>query len=1058
MDNLHDDMDLSKQQPSNTEETNNKDEASTQFSYWRGFKELYGDPEFEELKRLEFSDEAEQRPDIDKMSLVSRRKFLALMSASAALAAAGCANYRDKGEVIRYNKQPEEVTLGLPYYYATTCTGCSSTCGLLVKTREGRPIKIDGNPDHPVNKGKICTKGQAGIINLYDPGRLREPQFSQSRKDFTAISWKDVDTKIMQELKSSGSKQIVIVTHSILSPTQKKLLDDFKVAFPSAKVYSYEVFNDTPRKDAWFMSYGKKSLPVIQWDKPNVILALESDFLGNEGNQMEQTRLYAERRDVMGKNEFNKLYAVEGAMTLTGLNADYRIRLRTDAIEEFVLCLLNEFLLKRKISDYAADTRLTAFLVPYSLDDFIKQNNLPKNAVNSLVDDLAKNQGLSYVSAGDKLPESTHISVNLLNDVLGNGKVFSQDSEKIEIAELSTLADMENLLSDMNLGKISVLIHFDTNPVFHFSPDYEYSKALAKVPTVITLAENVNETASASNFILPINDPLECWGDFKTRTGFYSTQQPLIAPLFNTRQKESILLTWMTGKDYSEKVYHEYLIDNWQKNIYPTLNTKTDFNQGWYSILHDGVAFLGEKLSAPVAQASIKDVFISSAGKLKVSTDYVILLQNNNTIGDGRFANNGWLQELPHPVSKMVWDNYAAVSVQTAAALGVNTNDLIEITNGPRKQNVPVFIQPGVAEKVIELTLGYGRGDAGVVGSGVGVNVNVLLAKNSPLTARFYNGVKVNKTSGNYELITTQEYDPIDENPLLKDIQFKRKIINEGTYDQYKKNPKFLQEEKEKLNLAPINRTHKYESYKWGMAIDLNKCTGCEACVTACNVENNIAVAGKDQAKMHRVMHWIRLDRYYYGTPDAPKTSFQPMLCQQCDFAPCENVCPVAATTHTTDGLNSMTFNRCVGTRYCSNNCPYKVRRFNYFNFRDHFRDAYYLQEPTELVYNPEVTVRWRGVMEKCTFCVQRIMQERQTAIEEKRDVKGDNVTTACQDSCPAYAIKFGDINNNDSTVSKYRAHELGYFVLEELKVAPNVTYIAKLRNIKEEFNPEKPN
>ncbi len=765
----------------------------------------------------------------------------------------------------------------------------------------------------------------------------------------------------------------------------------------------------------------------------------------------EQARMFTQNRDVMTKNEFSRLYAVEGAVSLTGMNADYRLRLRTDAIEEFVLCLLNEFVTKRKISAFASDSKVTSVLGKYNLDEFVKKYKLQDAAVKQLVDDLAKNQGETFVFAGDKMPESTHIAVNLLNDALGNSKIYSPESEKIEILPLSTPAELENLASDMQSGKIGVLIHFDTNPVFHFSPDYNYAEAMKKVPVVVTMAENINESADASNYILPVNDQLESWGDYKTRTGFYSLQQPVISPLYNTRQKEAILLDWIENKGYNENIYHDYIMNNWEKNIYPGLNSALAFKQFWLSILHDGVAFVNEKPETggtPLAS----DVFVNSAGKLSAGNDFVLLLQNNNNLGDGRYANNGWLQELPNPVTKMVWDNYAAISVQSAADLGVNSNDMIEITAGNKKQTLPVFIQPGLADKVIEVSLGYGRKIAGVVGSDVGVNVNLLISKNPALSERFYNNVSVSKASGTYELISTQEHHPINEEPLLKDIQFRRGVIREASYDEYKKKPGLFKEEKEP-NLQPINKSHSYKGYKWGMAIDLNKCTGCGACITACNVENNIPVVGKDQVKARREMMWIRLDRYYSGTPDSPKASFQPMLCQHCDFAPCENVCPVAATTHSPDGLNGMAYNRCVGTRYCSNNCPYKVRRFNYYNFRDHFRDQYYEGESVSLMANPEVTVRSRGVMEKCTFCLQRIMQERQDAIAENRDVNGANVKTACQEACPSYAIKFGNVNDPDSEVSKYREHQLGYLVLEEIKVAPNVTYIAKLRNTLEEVN-----
>jgi MoCo/4Fe-4S cofactor protein with predicted Tat translocation signal len=1027
-------------------------------TYWRSFKELYSDPEFNKAVKNEFSKEAAQAPDVTKMSGLSRRKFLALLSASAAVAAAGCSNYKDKGLVVPYNQKPEEIVLGLPNYYASTCTGCSNACGILVKTREGRPIKLDGNPDHPVNRGKICTKGQAGIMNLYNPERLREPMFSASKSNHTATSWDEANKNILNALKGAAGKEIAIISHTIVSPTLKKLLDEFKVTYPTAKVYSYEVFNDTPRVNAWQKSYGKRNIPALQLDKAKVIVSLESDFLGNEGNQMEATRQFAAGRDVMTGKEFNRLYVIEGAVTLTGMNADYRLRLRTDAVEELVMALLNEFINKKKISGYVADGKVNSVLGSFNLDQVKAKYILDDKAVKNLVDDLTKYQGEAIVIGGEKLPESTHIAINLLNEVLGNNKLYSADSENVELMPLSTSSEMETLAMDMASGKVAAVIHMDANPVFHLSPDYKYAEALAKVPMVVTMAEQASETSDASNYVLPIHNQLEAWGDFKTRTGFYSMQQPIIAPLYNTRQKEAILLTWKDpSKQYNDKIYHDYIVENWEKNLYPAMGSATPFKKFWNSVLHDGVVYLNESPTAGGTPFSA-DAFASSAGRMKSSNDFVVLLQNNNSIGDGRFASNGWLQELPNPISRITWDNYAAVSVHAAAELGINSNDLVDITIGNKKQTFPAFVQPGLADKVIEISLGYGRTAAGVVGSGVGVNANVLISKNPALTERMYNNAQVTKTGGTYELASTQEHYPIDSDPLLKDIQFRRGIIRQASVEEYKKDRDIIKNEKTKLNLTPINpppvyATPEYTGYKWGMAIDLNKCTGCGACVTACNVENNIPIVGKDQVIANREMMWMRIDRYYYGTPDAPSANFQPMLCQHCDYAPCENVCPVAATTHSNDGINGMAYNRCVGTRYCSNNCPYKVRRFNYFDFRDHLHDSIQYAEPLELMANPEVTVRSRGVMEKCTFCLQRIMKERQDAIQENRGVIGSNVKTACQDACPANAIVFGNVNDKESEIAKYRAHDLGYSVLEEIKVMPNVTYIAKLRNINEPLN-----
>jgi len=1018
--------------------------------YWRSFKELYNDPAFDKTLKNEFSADVLQKPDVANMSAVTRRRFLALMGASAAFAAAGCGNYQDKGTIVPYNQKPEEVTLGLPNYYASTCTGCTSACGILVKTREGRPIKVDGNPDHPVNKGKICTKGQASVMNLYNPERLREPMMNKAQ-----TNWNDANKAITAALNSAAGsgKEIAIVTHTILSPTLKKLLDEFKLTFPTTKVYSYEVFNDSARQNAWQKSYGKRSMPVLQLDKAKVILALESDFLGNDHNMIEYTRMFTQNRDVMSNNEFNRLYAVEGAVTNTGMNADYRLRLRTDAIEELVMCLLNELVGKKKLSGYAMDSRVTSVFAANDIKQFAAKYKLDEKVIGHIVNDLAKYQGEAIVLGGDKLPESTHVAINLLNEALGNNKLYSGESENTELAPLSTSAEMDSLVQAMAGGRVAAVIHFDTNPVYNLSPEYKYEEAVKKVPMSITLTEQVTETSEASNYVLPVHNPLESWNDFKTRTGFYSMQQPIIAPLYNTRQKEAILLSWKEPKEFNETLYRDYLLSNWEKVIYPAMAAASPFKNFWNSVLHDGVVFMNERPEAAGGPFAV-DAFVSSP-RMKASNDFAVLLQANNNVGDGRFASNGWLQELPNPITKIVWDNYAAISVQSASELGVDTNGTIDITIGSRKQTFPVFIQPGMADKTIEISLGYGRTAAGTVGTGIGVNANMLIAKNAPLCERFYNNAQVASAGGNYELISTQEHYAIDSDPLLKDIQFRRGIIRQGTVEEYKKNPQFLKAFETKLSMQPINDPPVYDrpgftGYKWGMAIDLNKCTGCGACVTACNVENNIPIVGKDQVKANREMMWMRIDRYYYGTPDAPNANFQPMLCQHCDYAPCENVCPVAATTHSEDGLNGMAYNRCVGTRYCSNNCPYKVRRFNYFDYRDRVGDGIQYAEPMDLMANPEVTVRSRGVMEKCTFCVQRIMKERQDAIQEARGVEGSNVKTACQEACPAYAIEFGNVNDKESTVTKYRKHDLGYSVLEEIKVLPNVTYVAKLRNIYE--------
>lgn len=1018
----------------NMPEKKNSDKRD--MNYWRSFEDLHKNPKTIEASHHEFKEGVTEDFNPSELSNISRRKFLALVGASAALAGAGCADYPDKGEIIPYNKKPEEVTLGKPNYFASTSTSCDQTCGVLVKTREGRPIKIEGNPDHPVNKGKICLKCQAEILNLYDPERLTDPLQKAAMGSFEKVSWKKADEAILAALTFAGDKEIAVIAQTINSPTTLKVLNDFAAKFPTTKIYSYELFHDEVRNSAWRKCYGSGSFPLIKWNEAKVIVALESDFLGSEGNRIENSALFVEGRDVDNIKKFNRLYAVEGNLSLTGINADYRLPLQPHAQYDFVLSLLAEISRKLGISNPLNSNQ--------SLSEFAKKHNLSTKKINTLVSDLVNNRGKSIVHTGTTLPEEVHIAVNYLNDVLGSTALYRTESSTVSLFPKTEKAEWENLVSKMNSGKVDTVIHFNSNPVFHLADDYGYEKALGKVSTVISLTEKENESSAYANYVLPINHDFESWGDYKTRTGFFSLQQPVIAPLYNSRQKEAILLTWIGGKSdvFNEKLYHEYLINRWKVEVYPTLNSALPFERFWFASLHDGIVNVKESATS-ISAFNTSALAALSSFKADPSK-YSIVLKNNYSIGDGRFADNGWLQELPHPVSKITWDNYAAVSFSTAKTLNMKNNDLVEIKVGSRKIEVPVFLQPGSADNTFTIELGYGRKKSGVVGANIGFDASALLSKTEMNSPYLLSG-DVSKIDGTHELVSTQEHHMFD-NALTKDAAVKRKIIQEGTVAQFVKNPDFLHEAN-KIELHTVYPFIEYPNEKWGMSIDLNKCLGCGDCVVACTSENNVPIVGKEQVAKGREMQWIRIDRYYSGEVENPKASVQPMLCQHCDHAPCENVCPVVATTHSNDGLNQMAYNRCVGTRYCSNNCPYKVRRFNYFNFRDYFKDEYQEQDSFNLIYNPEVTVRSRGVMEKCTFCVQRIMDARSEAIRNNVKLKGSDVRTACQDACPTTAIQFGDINDKESEFQKYRNHKLGYYILEELNIKPNVTYIAKLRN-----------
>jgi MoCo/4Fe-4S cofactor protein with predicted Tat translocation signal len=1016
-------------------------------SYWKSLKEFYGGPATNEQKAEELMAEIANDFKLSELSEMSRRRFLALLTASASFAAASCSSYQDKGEVIPYNKEPVGVIPGVANYYASTCTGCKNACGILVKAREGRPIKINGNDEHPINEGKICTRGQASILNLYDPERFRDPQKKNGER-FSTVSWELANSELISALNNAASsgKIIAVIMKTLTSPTTKKVLDEFAAKYPTTKFYSYELFTDANRDSAWQRCYGSGKFPLINWNKAKLILALESDFLGNEGNVVEQTRLYTSTRNSGNTENFSRLVVAESGMTITGMNADIRLQIKPEDQFDLVMSILSEFIVKRQMSVYAMDANIVRRLQGYSLEKFAQVSGIDFKVIERILAYMSKYKDASLVYAGSKLPEHVHVAVNFLNEVLGSTSLYRTDQSKVDLMPYSVNQDWEYLISKMNSGEVGVVIHFDSNPVYHLPEDFGYKEALEKVATVVTLAKAESESATLSDFVLPITHDLESWNDFKTRTGFYSLQQPVIYPLYQSRQKESVLLTWIAGNEgaYHDTIYHEYLMERWRKEVYPSLELAVDFDTFWYSALHDGVISFSE--NAEEKGVFKTDAFITLAPPLKQS-GYSVILSESYMLGDGEFANNGWLQELPHPVTKVVWDNYAALGPETANKLGVDYNDMLEIQIGPRKQKLPVYIQPGMALDVVAIELGYGRKSAGTVGSDIGVNANVLLSKAPSLSQWIYLNASVTKVEGKYKLVTTMEHDFINE-PITREMQYGRGIIREGTLEQYKSDPEFIRKERAAAKPTTIYKKFDYNGIKWAMSIDLNKCTGCSACVISCNVENNIPVVGKDQVAVSREMQWIRIDRYYSGTPDEPKVSLQPMLCQQCDNAPCENVCPVAATTHSPDGLNMMVYNRCVGTRYCSNNCPYKVRRFNFFNFRKHYEGGYYEQQPAPMVSNPEVTVRTRGVMEKCTFCIQRIEEAKQEALQNGTPFTGSGVITACQEACPANAISFGNANDPESEVAKMRNHSLAYYVLEQLDINPNVTYLAKLRNI----------
>jgi len=1010
--------------------------------HWKSLRDYYNPEELKKLKEDEFLEGTIDTVDLAGMPPISRRRFLALLSASSAFAFAACSNFKDKGEIVPYNKKPEEIIIGNANYYASSLNCCQNTCSVLVKTREGRPIKIDGNPDHPVNQGKVCIRGQASILNLYDPDRLKSPQQRVSNRQFAPISWREANKSITDALNKSvdQNKEIAFIAYKVNSPTTLLVLKEFKQKYPTTKFYFYSNFSNKAKIEAWKEVYGTSEVPSIKLNKAKVILSLESDFLSTDGDVIDQVRQFAETRNVNDLKNFSRLYVVEGNLTLTGSNADYRIKLRPDYQKDFLLSLLNE-ILRRTNTKVNLPAELVSQIKNYDLNSFVSKHKLSKEVVSTLVDDLIKNQGKSIVLCGDRNGKDEQILTLILNEVLGNTSLYDFSSTYVNLVEENSIQDFENLIQKINQGLVGAVINFDCNPVYDFSY-LKLSDAFSKVNLVVTLTEQKSETTAFSNFVLPIHNELESWNDFQVRSNILNLQQPVISPMYDTRQKESVLITWTTGEVYYDSIYQRKLKSRWQNEVFTKFPTLDNFDTFWYASLHDGFVTLSSKTTNKPAFA-LKSFNLSNENK---SNEILLSIYPHPYLYDGKFGNNGWLHEVPHPISKIVWDNYAAISPKTAKDLNLKNGDLIQVSNGKYNVGLPVFVQAGLADNLICVETGYGREECGEIGKGVGFNVQFLINKNSSSVYNSY--VNVKKTGEVYNLVTAQEHHSLDDT-FVKDFHRKRKIIQEGTLLQYEKDPDFIQKERPEL-LSIVNEV-KYKDVKWAMAIDMNKCIGCNACIVSCVAENNIPMVGKDQVEKGREMHWMRIDTYYSGTPDEVTVSNQPMLCQHCDNAPCENVCPVSATNHSPDGLNQMAYNRCVGTRYCSNNCPYKVRRFNFFDFRSHFNNEYQYQEPLNFLNNPEVTVRSRGVMEKCTFCVQRIMEARQKAIEQGKEFDGSGVMTACQQACPSNAIVFGNMLDKNSEVSKLRNHKLAYYVLEETNVKPNVTYIAKLRNINSE-------
>jgi len=988
--------------------------------YWRSLEELSQKPGNESLRQI-LADAGATPSSTD----LNRRGFLAVVAASLAAAGVGCSRFDDRGEIPSYPDRLEGEIPGVPRYYASTLVRYPGSLPILATTREGRPVKLEGNPEHPASKGTLGVFGQAATLDLYDPDRQQTPRLKGK-----VISWGEADREVRSQLELSAraGKATLLVTGPLVSPTARSLVRLFVSTYPQTIHRSLATFHEAERLEGRQLAFGTPTLASIRWDLANLVLSLDCDFLGVQGGPGDETGFSARRRQEHASG-MNRLWCLEAGMSVTGANADHRFPLRPGLQPRFLVWLLGELILRRTIGPLASDPLVRQAARGALLNIRLEEFGIPEPAAKALVDDLVKSQGRTAIIAGPQLPAPCHVLVAALNVTLGNEGTVVIPNPTIPGSEPSTLREWVEAAEMMNRGRVGLFIALDVNPVYSL-PEVGCREALAKVPFVVASSLLPDETTGLAQLTLPAGHDLESWGDSDSHPDVLSLQQPVLRPLFEARQSEESLLAWLNPPERPAANYHEYLKARWKNEVHPQHGAGVDFTQFWEAALHDGFIDL-KTTPAPASTLSVPEVADAlSRCSQKVEPGFDLTLRPSPRLYDGRFATNGWLQELPHPVTTQAWGNSAVIAPSTALSLGCKEGQILTVKVGGSAIDIPVLVSPGVADHSIQIDLGYGRQSAGTLGSQVGVDAGKLRSRTGGVSAWVYYGARLVVTSERDRIIRVQQHNSTEGRSFIRETTGES-ARNEGHGAQSSSHSQ----------AAAQAANWKYKAEKWGMVVDLSACTGCGACTIACVAENNIPVVGPEEVAKGREMHWVRIDRYFSGPADNPSVSFQPMMCQQCDNAPCEKVCPVAATVHSPEGLDEMVYNRCVGTRYCANNCPFKVRRFNYLDYHKDVR------APAELLFNPEVTVRSRGVMEKCTFCVQRIAAARQAAKASGRKLADGDIRTACQQACPTGAIVFGDLNDPESRVHKLAHSTRSYQALAELGVGPAVTYLARIRN-----------
>ncbi|MBJ6143509.1 TAT-variant-translocated molybdopterin oxidoreductase [Hymenobacter sp. BT559] len=1024
--------------------------------YWKGIEELDNSPEFAKNAFAEFPDflpvKESRAGDAEDSSVAPRRDFLKLMGFGVAAATLAACEAPVR-KAIPYLNKPEEVDPTISNFYASTYFTGSDYNAVLVKNRDGRPIKLEGNPESPVTRGGLSARAQAAILSLYDGGRLQQFMAKGKKADFDKV-----DQAIRTGLNSATGK-ITIVSPTIISPGTKRAIAAFAASHRNVEHVMYDV-----NSASGLLQANGGVLPAYDFSRANVIVSLGADFLGTWISPVEYSRQYITNRKVRSdgpaKPTMSRHYQFETALSLSGSNADIRVPVKPSQMPAVVLALYSAI-----VGGGTAPALTPAISAK----------------VKAAATELQNNRGASLVVAGSNDP-AVQVLVAAINQSLGNVGT-SVDLTNPSYVRQGDDARMAQFVRDLNSGAVSAVFFYNANPVYNHPLGAQIKAGIAKAALSVSLNDRLDETGSLCQYQAPDSHWLESWNDYEPKRGFLSLAQPAITPIFKTRQGQESFLRWAG----SNETYYNFLKAGWRNVL-----GANGFQAAWDKAVHDGVAtgtaltaapaFSSPVIGAAEAVSRLRNVPTAPAGTVELA------LYEKVGIGEGGVeANNPFLQELPDPISKATWGNYVAVPRAMAVANKWEQGDVLSISAAgvAKPLNLPVLIQPGQADGTVSIAVGYGRVMAGRVGDNVGENAFPFAQVNKDGIV-YANAVTLKATGANSPIAQTQTHHTIMD---------RREVVQENTLEKYRENPKEVTEYEriatpeglEKPSKVSLWQDYQYNDHHWGMAIDLNSCIGCGSCVIGCQTENNIAVVGKQQVINRREMHWMRIDRYYSSNAhksdfdekgkldtyaamedpsDNPQVVFQPMLCQHCNHAPCETVCPVLATTHSSEGLNQMTYNRCVGTRYCANNCPYKVRRFNWFSYysNEKFEDVngHMFTDLGRMVLNPDVTVRARGVMEKCSFCVQRIQLGKLEAKKQKRRPLDGEVVAACAQSCPTEAILFGDMRDPSSRISKLLKREDGeraFHVLDSINVQPNVTYLTKIRNVEQSafFPEEKP-